>query len=142
MLPYVGAALGTVALAFLFRVPKRALLAGMVLGVLAFWVYSLTKAWHGSEHLAVFLGASTGALMGELMARQIRMAAIVFITPSLLPLVPGLGLYRTMLYVVQGDIGAAATLGVETLITLGLLALAVATATLVMRLIWVMRRAS
>ncbi|HML46495.1 MAG TPA: threonine/serine exporter family protein, partial [Clostridia bacterium] len=102
---------------------------------------SVTKTQHGSEHLAVFLGAAAGALLGELMARKMRMAAIVFITPSLLPLVPGLGLYRTMLYVVQGDMGAAAALGADTLITLGLLALAVAAATLVMRLVWVMRKA-
>ena len=141
MLAYVGAALGTVTLAFLFRVPRRALFAGTVLGVLAFWIYNLTKTQQGSEHLAVFLGAAVGALLGELLARRMRMAAIVFITPSLLPLVPGLGLYRTMLYVVQGDMGAAAALGADTLITLGLLAVAVATATLFMRLIWVLRKA-
>lgn len=140
-MPYLGAALGTVALAVLFRVPKRALLIGMALGVLAFWIYNLVKARQGTEYLSVFLGAAVGALLGELMARKMRMAAIVFVTPSLLPLVPGLGLYRTMLYVVQGDMGMAAALGAETLIVLGLLALAVAAATLVMRLIWVMRRA-
>jgi len=140
-MPYMGAALGTVALAVLFRVPRRALAAGMVLGVVAFLVYNLTKAWSGSEHMAVFFGAAAGALLGELLARRMRMAAIVFITPSLLPLVPGVGLYRTMFFVVQGDLGAAGALGAETLITLGLMAVAVATATLVMRLTGVLRRA-
>lgn len=134
---FIGCAVGTLALAMLFRVPKRALLAGMGLGIVAFGVYSLVLSWGGAERLAVFVGAFSGALLAEILARRMCMAAIVFVTPSLLPLVPGLGVYRTMRLVVQGALEEAGALAADTLILLGLLALAVATATLVMRLAWV-----
>lgn len=141
MLTYLGCALGTLALAIFFRVPRRALLIGTLLGLVAFGVYNLVLYFQGSAYLAVFLGAYTGAFLGELMARRMRMAALVFITPSLLPLVPGLGLYRTMLLFVQGDLSAAGALGAQTLTSMGLLALAVAVSALVMRLIWILRGA-
>jgi uncharacterized membrane protein YjjB (DUF3815 family) len=66
--------------------------------------------------MAAFAGALAVGLISEILARKRRMPATVFIIPGLIPLVPGYGLYYSMLKIIEADYAAATEIGVETML--------------------------
>jgi uncharacterized membrane protein YjjB (DUF3815 family) len=66
--------------------------------------------------MAAFAGAFVVGVLSEILARKRKMPATVFTIPGLIPLVPGYGLYYSMLKVVEADYTAAAEVGVETIL--------------------------
>ena len=57
----------------------------------------------GNAILSNFLAATLISLLSEILARKMKYPAIIFVIPGILPLIPGLGLYNTMLYLVKGN---------------------------------------
>lgn len=109
----------------LLYAPRKAILWGSLLGAVGYLCYwSILKA-DVSETVAMFAGALLAAMGAQLAARRLKMIATVFVTIAILPLVPGLGLYRAMsaLAMVQtaGGIAIAAkTMALILMIALGI----------------------
>ena len=59
------------------------------------------------------------------MARKLKQPSIVFVIPGIIPLVPGLGMYKTMLYLLQGHYNMALSKGTDTLFVGGAISLGV-----------------
>ena len=59
------------------------------------------------------------------LARKMKKPTILFIVPGIITLIPGLGLYNTMSYVVDGDFQLAFTTGANVLLASGAIALGV-----------------
>ncbi len=127
--------LGTTFFAFLLNAPKRSIIPGGIIGGLGYIVYLLLLNTSNSLVLASFLGAMTVAFMGEILARIMKMPATILITAAIVPLVPGVGLYHTMLALVQDDIMRSLETGVETMLVAGAIAMAIAIVALIMRLV-------
>ena len=77
------------------------------------------------ETAAMFLGALAAAIGTQMAARRFKMIATVFVTIAILPMVPGLGLYRAMSALAQGQLAtggaiAAHTMGLILMIALGI----------------------
>ena len=68
-----------------------------------------------------------------MLARRQKAPAIIYALIGVVPLVPGAGLYRTMLALVLKDYASAAAIGVETVLISGCIALAIAIVTLFAR---------
>lgn len=79
----------------------------------------------GSSTMGFFLASLLIGVLCELCARIMKRAATLFVTGAIIPLVPGVGLYNTMLHVVQGDYGKAVTTGAATLLGICGIALAI-----------------
>ena len=79
------------------------------------------------------LGAALVGVLGELAARRMKMPALALTTIGAIPLVPGYGLYQTMLYFVEGQNQLALATGVETLLVAGAIAVALGIAAAVSR---------
>ncbi len=75
--------------------------------------------------LAYFLATVLIGLSCELCARIMKRTATLFFTSAIVPLVPGVGLYNTMRYVVDGEYNKAVSTGVFTLLAICGIALAV-----------------
>lgn len=127
--------LATVAFSVLFCAPRGAVLISAVIGVAAYAVYLGLRTVAG-ESLGYFVAASLIGVAAEACARRLRMPATIFICASVIPLVPGLGLYRTMLSLVEGNLSIAARTGADTFLALGAIALAIAVTSLAARLIF------
>lgn len=63
-----------------------------------------------AETAAMFIGALVAALGAQIAARRLKMIATVFVTIAILPLVPGVGLYRAMSALATGDMMAGASI--------------------------------
>lgn len=115
----------------LFSCPRRAMGLSAALAGAGYLVYMLA----GQGLPAFFAGAALITIAGETSARAMKMPATVFIHTALIPMVPGVGLYRTMLYLVQGKVQEGVAEGAGTLLAMGCMAIAIAVCGLLFRVI-------
>ena len=72
-------------------------------GSLGWLVYLVSAPLVGSDLIQAFLAALVIAVFSELMARVRRCPVTAYLLIALFPLVPGRGIYLTMLYCIQGE---------------------------------------
>lgn len=103
----------SIGFAIVFNCPKRVLLGAGLCGGFGWMVYLLTKMFTESLSLSALFAAIAVGLFGEALAHKKKTPATVFIIPGIVPLVPGYGLYYTMLKVIEYGFNEAATIGFE-----------------------------
>ena len=115
----------TLGFSFVFHVPKRHLFWVSLIGGSGWLFYDLCL-YHGvSKVIACFVGACIVALMSDIFSRVFKEAATIFLIAGILPLVPGAGMYYTMLYTINGELDLAAQTGIQTLFMAGAIATAI-----------------
>ncbi len=93
----VMAATGTVGFSLQFCTRTRYLLPAAIGGALTYGVYLLILHFDADAFfLASFLSSIFAAAFSELCARVLRAPTLIFLTPCVVPIVPGGGLYYTM----------------------------------------------
>ena len=120
----------TVGFAIIFNVPIRYLLVGGLAGTIGWLIYLLM----GQSNFGIFVAAVGIGLMAEIGARILHIPVLLIAVPGIIPLVPGVQAYRTMLALVRGDFLGALTNGTETLFVAGAIAVGIAVATVPLRL--------
>lgn len=114
------------AFALLFHAPRRTVFPSCAIGMAGYLLYVvLAEAGTGAVS-CYFFGALLMSALCEMAARRLKMPATVFLSSSLVTLVPGYDLYQLMLSLVQNDGSLAAAHGVAAL--QGVMAIAAATA--------------
>ena len=97
--------LATVAFGVLFQGPKRILAQSGVIGGIGWLFFSTLKAdFELHSFAANFLASLVIALLSELAARLFKQPVTVFNVPAVIPLVPGLGMYQGMHYILNGAV--------------------------------------
>ncbi len=124
----------TLGFGVLLHAPGRALLMASITGMAAHGFNWALSAAGLSAHGAVFAAAAGASILAELLARRMKMAATVFITLSIIPLVPGLALYRAMAFLAQGESKAGLELGVSAMVSFLMIALGIAMGSFLVRL--------
>ncbi len=79
----------------------------------------------GKSTLAYFGATLVIGVCCEICARIMKRTATLFVTAAIIPLVPGIGLYNTMLYVVEGNYSKAVNTGAATVLGICGIALAI-----------------
>lgn len=110
---------------FLFHIRGKLLFIAPIGGVIIWAAYLLFEPIVPSVIVRTFIATIFAALFCEITARVMKIPVISFMVISILPLVPGSGIYYTMLYFVQSDYEAFALKGVETIGIAGALAIAI-----------------
>ena len=91
-------------------------------GALTWGAYCIALAL-GCEHLlCCFLATVVAATFSELMARVRKYPAISYLVISVLPLIPGAGIYYAAQEAIRGNMELAAEQGLQTLATAGVMA--------------------
>ncbi len=127
MIEFVFAAICTLGFGILFNIPRRQLVYASVTGAVGWIIYSRLLGKFDSPVMAAFAGALAVGMISEVLARKRKMPATVFIIPGLIPLVPGYGLYYSILKIIEADYSAATEIGAETI----LVAIAISSAIIV-----------
>lgn len=99
----LAAFIGCLGFTFIFRIYKniRFSVIGSLIGTIG-WIIYLSTDFLDNIYLQSFLAMLGVGLLAELMARLYKTPATIFIIIGCFPLVPGSGIYYTMLYAVQG----------------------------------------
>ena len=122
----VGAFFGGVGFALLAHAPVRSLLPCGIIAALTYLIDWGLVSLGCPEELALFAGALFGSVAGRAFARRLKMISTVFLMSAVVPMVPGLGLYRMMSLLGQGETAAGANQGVQAMIAVAMIALGLA----------------
>ena len=99
----LAAGLGTIAFALMFRVRKRHFVDCGVMGTITWLAYMICIRIWNNEAIAVFVSGFAAVLASRVLAVLRRCPATVFLMTSLIPLLPGISLYRTIYYLLMGS---------------------------------------
>ena len=119
--------------ALMMSAPKKSVPFSALCAGIGYVIYEYLFLFYGQELWGYFVGTLFIALSGEALARILKMPSIMFIFPAIIPLVPGLGIYRTMLTLVENRPQDFMAEGSKTLFIAGAMALAIAITSLLAR---------
>ncbi len=125
LLQVVSAFLGVVSLAVLFHVPRKYLLPAGLTGAGGWLIELLVMNQTENAMMSAFLSAVFVAVISQLLARIFKAPVTVYLVPGILPLVPGVGMYRMVYYLLQENRESASYYFSYTLQVAGMIALAV-----------------
>lgn len=92
----VSAFAATVCFSILFNVQRKHITICGIVGAAGWAVYILGHNMGYSDVLSTFIGALVVAQASYFLAKHRRAPVTVFLISGIIPLVPGIGLYRTM----------------------------------------------
>ncbi len=101
----------------LFNISRRNILWSACTGTIGWSVYQLIITQGKPAVLATFAASLIIGLIGESFAILRKKPATIFILPGIIPLVPGAGMYFTMVALQAQDVSAAASTGIQTAFT-------------------------
>lgn len=110
--------------AILFGVRRRDLVCTAGAGAVCWFVYAVVTTIVG-EIPAYFLSAVATTIYCEIFARLLRTPTIVYLAAGVIPLVPGGGIYRTMLLCIQGAPEQALSACINTVSIAGAMAMGI-----------------
>jgi len=130
----------TLCFAVIFNIRGRARYWAAGGGMLGWVTYQVALDAGMSQTYSLLPASILFSAYSELVARKLQTPVTTLIICALIPLVPGGGMYNTMLAVVQGDTSDAIELAVKTLGQAGTLAAGVAFVSTVTNLVVRARR--
>ena len=92
---------------------------------LSWFFYSLPLSFGISNTSSLFISTMIFSIYSEILARIFKTPVTTFIICALIPLVPGSGMYYTMLHIIDGNINKALESAIITLSSAGTLALGI-----------------
>jgi len=116
---------GAFAFALVFNIPKNKLLFSAIGGFLGQLIYVLFQLIISNDVALYFLATIGFSLYAEIMARVTKSPTTLYLAVALIPLVPGGGVYYTMVYLLAGNIDLGITTGLHTLGISGALAMGI-----------------
>ncbi|WP_434311657.1 threonine/serine exporter family protein [Hominifimenecus sp. rT4P-3] len=126
MLLHAFGSLGAViTLGLIFCVPKRFLIYSGFTGMVGWCVYQILLGTGFDEMFSMFLPALLVAVVSHLFARFFKAPVTIFLVPGILPLVPGVGMYRIVYSILQEQSAAASYYFLYTLQTAAMIAIAI-----------------
>lgn len=134
LIKLVSSFIGTLGFAIFMHAPRKAWLPASAIGGVAYLLYWALLQFGMYEPLAIFIGALLGSILGQYCARRMQMIASIFVLLSMIPLVPGLGLYRCMHFLAQEMYSAGADAGVRAMVDIVMIALGLAVGSFIFRM--------
>ena len=121
----ISAFLGVLAVAIVFQVPKKRLVLTGLTGAVGWAVYLTGMEGSKNAVFSSFLAAFAVAIMSQILARLSKAPVTIYLVTGILPLVPGVGMYRTVYYLLQNDTAQTSYYLSYTLQVAGMIALGI-----------------
>lgn len=125
LIEVVSAFISSLAFGIIFNIKNRNLYFAALCGALGWFVYKLSLSFGLSDTLSLFLASISLSTYSEVFARVLKTPVTTFIIVALIPLVPGGGMYYTMVEAITGNIMSSLEIGIKTIASAGVLAIGV-----------------
>ncbi len=109
----------------LFNVRDKNLFFAALGGAVGWFFYSLTMNLSDSSILAMLIASISISIYAEIFSRVLKNPVTLFLVCSLIPLVPGSGMYYTVFEAVEGNVFGSLNNGIETLSLAGVIAVGI-----------------
>ena len=134
LIQVVTGIIGTLGFGGLYNCKGKTLIAVSLGGGFAWAIQILLVALSVSQTISYLIVSLIISIFAEILARILKSPTTVFISPSLIPLVPGASLYYTMRSMFSGDVLNFSTTAIQTLELSAALAFGVILSTVVMKI--------
>jgi len=121
----IGAFLAVVTIAVLNGVPIKYLIYSGTVGAAGWAVYLFMRFLELPEAIAMFVATLIVAIVSHVYARILKAPVTLFLVCGILPLVPGVAMYRVVYYLLISDNVTAGHYAITTVSVTGAIALAV-----------------
>lgn len=121
----LGCMLATVFFAMLLGQPKETLVYSALIALAGYVTYALL----GRGMLAFFLSGLVVGILCEIIARIKKKTTTLFLVSGIIPLVPGLGLYRAAILLAEKDYNGSLRTAIDAFGGIGAVALAITLST-------------
>ncbi|ABX41294.1 threonine/serine exporter family protein [Lachnoclostridium phytofermentans] len=121
----IGAFIAVFALALAFGVPRKFLVYSSIVGAIDWLVYLISLERGLGLAMSVFVSTLVIAFISHAFARKFKAPVTVFLIPGILPLVPGVGTYRIVYYLILEDGANASYYFYQTLQIAGMIAIGI-----------------
>lgn len=125
----------TLGFCVIFNIKGKNLFFSSLGGAIGWLVYLILRDLELSNTFALFLSSVALGLYSEIMARILKSPVTTFVVCALIPLVPGSGMYYTMLESIQGNVSKFLETGIETFSSAGAIAVGIVFTSSISRLI-------
>ena len=109
-----GAALGALGFGILFNIHTDKLFSVAFVGFVGGLFYDFLIECGQTPVVSLFFASVAISFTSEIFARMLRTPVTSFLVCALIPLVPGGGMYYTMLEIVQDNLNGALVRGIDT----------------------------
>jgi uncharacterized membrane protein YjjB (DUF3815 family) len=123
--PVIGAFLSTVAFSIVIGVPKKFIINSGLVGGVGWFIYLLAEQIGYGIVLRFFLASIVVALLSHSFARLRKSPVTVFLIPGIIPLVPGITIYRTVYNIIMNEPARSSYYLAQTLQIAGVIAVAI-----------------
>lgn len=103
----ISAFISTIGFSIVFHIQKKHLLICGLVGALGWTIYLLLEELGTGSILASFVAALTVTQLSYFLSKCRKTPITVFLIAGIIPLVPGLGLYRTMYAILEANYSVA-----------------------------------
>ena len=134
VLTVLGSCIGCAGFTIVFNVHGKGAPLCALGGGLTWIVYLIVICLGGSDLIGNFVAALFTGIYAETMARIRKHPAISYLVVSLLPLIPGGAIYRTVKFSVRGNMTQFASSGLHTAAVAGIIAVGVLMASTIFRM--------
>lgn len=117
--------IATFGFCILFNIRGKNLFYTSLGGGVTWFFYLLTDHFSSSNIFALFIASIVAGIYSEIMARVLKSPVTTFSICAIIPLVPGGGMYNTMLQLIQGNVNNSLTTGLATLSSAGAIAVGI-----------------
>jgi len=124
MIRVIAAFFATVFFSVIFNVNKKQIPFCGIVGASGWAIFLILGSMGGSIVLSSFFGALIVSILSNLLAIKRKNPVTTYQIAGIIPLVPGAGMYQTLLYLIQDKLDLANKYLVETIQTAGSIALA------------------
>ncbi|MCI5773833.1 MAG: threonine/serine exporter family protein [Erysipelotrichaceae bacterium] len=115
MISFLAAGIASLGFGIIFNVPKSKLLGAAFCGGIGGLFYELCLSGNLSQTFSLFFASVALALTAEILARIEKCPSTIFSICALIPLVPGGGMYYTMLAIINNEFEKAILTGINTI---------------------------
>ncbi len=134
ILSILGAYISAVCCAILLHVQKKHILICGIVGAIGSFIYQIIAENNYSVILATFCASLVVTQFSYFLAKHRKTPVTVFLISGIIPLVPGIWLYRTMYYLLFQEFNAALNAFILTFEIAGVIAASIILITLFPRL--------
>lgn len=125
LIQVIGTFAAVISVAITLGVPKKFLWYAGLVGAVGWLVYLLLGAAGASTVASMFVAALAVAMISHIFARLKKTPVTLFLIAGILPLVPGVGMYRIVYNLITSNNSLAGYYFSETMQIAGMIALAI-----------------
>ena len=128
--------IGCLGFSFIFNIHGSGFFLCVLGGGISWAVYCTAFHFSGNDLLSYFFASVASAVYAEVMARIRKYPAISYLVISILPMIPGAGVYYTTNYLIKGDMINFAAMGIHTISIASMIAVGILLVSTLVRLLW------